>query len=334
MKIGTADTSAWRVCGIDSASTLAFYFEVVNLHNSPVPPDRIGSIQFLTTYHTFSGEWIMRVTTSPHRFASLESQIDNIILGFDQEAAAVLMARYAIFKSDTELPQTIIRWLDKTLIQLFSKFANYQKNQPDSLSISPKFSIYPQFMFHFRRSNLLKVFNNSPDETAFFRHYLLRENTFHSILIIQPMLQSYPLDKSPSPVPLDSSSIQKNVVLLFDSFFLVLVFHGKDIAAWIKQNFHEQPEYQSFKLFLEIPKGDANVLMENRFPRPRYVVCNQGDSQSRFLLSRCNPSKTHSNSQNQIMQSHQNPQENQVILTDDASFQYFYNFLKRLVVQG
>ena len=49
------------------------------------------------------------------------------------------------------------------------KFADYHKEDPTSFRLTDNFSIYPQFMFHLRRSQFLQVFNNSPDETAFYR---------------------------------------------------------------------------------------------------------------------------------------------------------------------
>jgi len=43
------------------------------------------------------------------------------------------------------------------------------KDDPESFVLPNSFSIYPQFMFHLRRSQFLQVFNNSPDETAYYR---------------------------------------------------------------------------------------------------------------------------------------------------------------------
>ena len=48
-----------------------------------------------------------------------------------------------------------------------------------------------QFMFHMRRSQFLQVFNNSPDETSYYRHILLREDITQSLIMIQPILYSY-----------------------------------------------------------------------------------------------------------------------------------------------
>ena len=43
-----------------------------------------------------------------------------------------------------------------------------------------------------RRSQFLHVFGSSPDETAFFRIYLLEEGTINNVLMIQPSLLGNP----------------------------------------------------------------------------------------------------------------------------------------------
>jgi len=49
------------------------------------------------------------------------------------------------------------------------KFGDFNKDDPSSFRFSDQFSMYPQFMFHLRRSQFLQVFNNSPDETSYYR---------------------------------------------------------------------------------------------------------------------------------------------------------------------
>ena len=44
---------------------------------------------------------------------------------------------------------------------------------------------------------------------------------------------------------------------------------------------------------MEAPLEDAAEIVSNRFPVPRYVVTEEGASQARFLLSKLNPSITH-----------------------------------------
>ena len=48
--------------------------------------------------------------------ASVNTQ--HIAAGFDQEAAAVLMARIAIHRGETDDGPDVLRWLDRMLIRL------------------------------------------------------------------------------------------------------------------------------------------------------------------------------------------------------------------------
>jgi protein transport protein SEC23 len=48
------------------------------------------------------------------------------------------------------------------------------------------------------------------------------------------------VDEDPRPVMLDTSSLQKNRVLLLDTIFRVVVWHGSDAAAWRNAKYHEQ----------------------------------------------------------------------------------------------
>ena len=77
--------------------------------------------------------------------------------GFDQEAAAVVMAKLAAYKAESEDTPDVLRWVDRTLIKLASKFGSYQRDNPNSFQLSDSFSLYPQFMFFLRRSPFLQV---------------------------------------------------------------------------------------------------------------------------------------------------------------------------------
>ena len=114
-------------------------------------------------------------------------------------------------------------------------------------------------MFHLRRSQFLQIFGDSPDTTTFYRNVLNREDVNNSLIMIQPTLMSYSMEEPPKPVLLDSMSIQPNVILLLDSFFQVLVFHGETIAAWRREKYHENPTYAAFKELLQIPVAEAQV---------------------------------------------------------------------------
>lgn len=63
--------------------------------------------------------------------------------------------------------------------------------------------------------------------------------------------------------------------------------------------------------------------MADRFPIPRYIVCDQHGSQARFLLSKLNPSTTH------VSGNMYGTPQGQAIFTDDVSLQVFMEHLKK-----
>lgn len=325
-KIGEGGTDKWSCGGLMPSTTLGFYFEIVNSHDNPLPPGRLFYIQLLTTYQHASGKYRLRVTTLAGPWHSNPEDKIPVSLSFDQEAAAVLVARLASHRLDSgDEHDDVLRWIDRSLIRLTSKFAEYMKEQPESLRFEQAFNIYPQFMFHLRRSQFIHVFNSSPDETAFARHTLLGENTSNGLVMIQPSLLAYSFKGPPVPVLLDAKSIQPDTILLLDTFFHVVICHGETIVAWREANYQNNPEYASFKALLQAPQDDALVIMESRYPVPRYIVCDQGKSQARFLLAKLNPSVTHNS---------MGGGGTTAVFTDDVSLNVFMEHLCKLAVQN
>ncbi|XP_023587211.1 protein transport protein Sec23A [Trichechus manatus latirostris] len=261
-------------------------------------------------------------------WADAQTQIQNIAASFDQEAAAILMARLAIYRAETEEGPDVLRWLDRQLIRLCQKFGEYHKDDPSSFRFSETFSLYPQFMFHLRRSPFLQVFNNSPDESSYYRHHFMRQDLTQSLIMIQPILYAYSFSGPPEPVLLDSSSILADRILLMDTFFQILIYHGETIAQWRKSGYQDMPEYENFRHLLQAPVDDAQEILHSRFPMPRYIDTEHGGSQARFLLSKVNPSQTHNNMYAWGQES------GAPILTDDVSLQVFMDHLKKLAVSS
>lgn len=150
--------------------------------------------------------------------------------------------------------------------------------------------------------------------------------------MIQPTLTCYALDSAPQPVLLDSISIRPDAILLLDSFFHIVIFHGEHIAQWRNAGYQDKPEFANFKLLLEAPQQDAKDLLSDRYPIPMYVVCDQHGSQSRFLISKLNPSTTHVNTAAAYGQNA--PAQGQAVFTDDVSLQVFLDHLKKLVTSS
>ena len=165
-----------------------------------------------------------------------------------------------------------------------------------------------------------------------FSHALNEQDVNNSLIMIQPTLMSYTFDTPPMPVLLDSVSIKHDVVLLLDTFFHILIFHGELVAQWRNQGYQDKEGYENFKELLEVPVADAQDLLVDRFPVPRYIVCDQGKSQARFLLSKLNPSTTHMSAT--MYGSTPGAGTGQAIFTDDVSLQVFMEHLKRLVSQN
>uniref|UniRef100_A0A8C3M6E9 Protein transport protein SEC23 n=1 Tax=Chrysolophus pictus TaxID=9089 RepID=A0A8C3M6E9_CHRPC len=327
-ELGIGGTSQWKICGLDPCTTLAIYFEVVNQHNAPIPQGGRGAVQFVTQYQHSSTQKRIRVTTIARNWADAQSQLQHIEAAFDQEAAAVLMARLGVYRAESEEGPDVLRWLDRQLIRLCQKFGQYNKDDPNSFRLSESFSLYPQFMFHLRRSPFLQVFNNSPDESSYYRHHFARQDLTQSLIMIQPILYAYSFHGPPEPVLLDSSSILPDRILLMDTFFQIVIYLGETIAQWQKAGYQDMPEYENFKHLLQAPLDDAQEILQTRFPMPRYVHTEHGGSQARFLLSKVNPSQTHNNLYAWGQES------GAPILTDDVSLQVFMDHLKKLAVSS
>lgn len=88
------------------------------------------------------------------------------------------------------------------------------------------------------------MFNNSPDETAYFRTLLNRETVSNATVMIQPSLICYAFNSLPAPALLDVQSIAADRILLLDAYFSVVIFHGMTIAQWRNMGYHHQPEHK------------------------------------------------------------------------------------------
>ena len=329
-EIGECGTSSWAAAAMDHRSTYAFYFEPISTQPTP---GRQAYVQFQTAYYHPNGTKQLRVSTLSCRYADTSANMAGLAVGFDQEAAAVLMARYAVVKCESEESPDVFRWVDRMLIRLVTRFADYRKDDASSFHLGPEFCLYPQFMYHLRRGPFLNNFNASPDESAFYRSILLRENTFNSLVMIQPMLKCFSFDaEEPYPVLLDASSLKPNVVLLLDSFFHVVIWKGETIQNWFEQGYHEREEYANFKALIMNPEAQAKAILTDRFPVPRFVMCNQGGSQARFLTSKVNPSVTHNTQSSGFAGAPVS--DSSVIITDDVSLRVFMEHLIKLAVQS
>ncbi|KVH87749.1 Gelsolin domain-containing protein [Cynara cardunculus var. scolymus] len=319
-EIGEGGTNIWKLGTMTDKMCIAFFFQVSE--EQKAQPGTAFFIQFITKYRHGNMGIRKRVTSAARRWVS--SGAPEIAAGFDQETAAAVMARLAVHETEKNFPREVVRWLDKELISFASKFGDYICEDPSSFRLSSNFSLYPQFMYHLRRSQFIDVFNSSPDETTFFQLTLTREGVVGSLIMIQPTLSQYSFDGPPIPVLLDVCSLSPDVILLFDSYFYVVIHYGSKIARWKKLGYDRDPNHENFRKLLEAPEVEAEQLVAQRIPVPKLVRCEQHGSQARFLLAKLNPSATHKSSY---------VDGSEVIMTDDVSLQAFIKHLQELAVQ-
>ncbi|XRA99090.1 protein transport protein Sec23 [Pycnococcus provasolii] len=335
--VGHGGTTHWRMSSVAEDTTLALFFDIAAESGQARQGDPTGAygqggseqffLQFITRSVTSTGEHRMRATTITRRWVD-GTDLRDMTSGFDQEAAAVVMARLAAAKMEAEEAEfDATRWLDRSLIRMCSRFGDYRREDPASFQLAPQISLYPQFIFNLRRSQFVQVFNFSPDETAHFRMCLNRVPCSDALAMIQPTLMSYGFQGPPEPALLDVASIAPDRILLLDTFFHTVVFHGQTVAQWREAKYQEQPEHAAFKALLEAPQSDAASIVDTRFPSPRFVDCDQNGSQARFLLARLNPSATYNRDSGVGT-------GGDIIFTDDVALGVFLDHLKKLAVAG
>ncbi|KAL7663245.1 Protein transport protein SEC23 [[Candida] zeylanoides] len=367
--LGQTDTNCWKCCNVGPTSTFAVYLEKRDskaganayvqfiFHYQPTegvdlsPRVRVTTVplavvqdnDFAAMEGGFDQETALVLVAREFVFKmQAEESRDNQAISAKKAApggaAALVSAAAATATAATVSAAAsaglgtagdLAAALDRKLIDFCARFAVYTKGSVESFCLASAYSMFPQFMFHLRRSQLVKVFNNSPDETSYVRHVFLHENLTNSLTIVQPTLLSYDVDNfegEPEPVLLDSMSLGANKVLLLDTFFHVLIYHGSRVAAWRRAKYHEQEGYEYFREFLEAPKREAMEILVERFPLPRFIDCDEGGSQARFLMAKLNPSTSYS--------SHPLGGSRAAdVLTDDVSLQSFMEHVQQVVVQ-
>eukprot|EP01128_Nolandella_sp_AFSM9_P005576 TRINITY_DN2711_c0_g1_i1.p1 TRINITY_DN2711_c0_g1~~TRINITY_DN2711_c0_g1_i1.p1 ORF type:complete len:750 (-),score=124.59 TRINITY_DN2711_c0_g1_i1:204-2351(-) len=323
--VGVGKTCEWKAGVVDPTSSFAIYFEVRNdAGNHLAENGQTGMVQFKTYYTHPSGQRMLRVTTLAHAWAPRRCTPHEMLSGFDQEATIALVARLAIWKSIAE-DMDVLRWLDRHLIQFTRRYAQYRKGDASSLVFPPNIALYPTFMFHLRRGVLVSLFGSSPDETTYYRHYSLRETISNSLTMIQPTLDSYSF-ASPEPVPemLSSNALQDEKLVVLDTFFHVVVWHGKTINEWKQAEYHLKPEYANLASLLAAPRHDAEQLLNSRFPFPLYVQTGFGGSQARFLLAAVDPANS---------AAAPGYEDAKTVNTEDASLESFVSHLRKFTVE-
>lgn len=175
------------------------------------------------------------------------------------------MARLAAFRADSDEGPDVLRWLDRMLIRLVRDLVSFLlelltnllycsvRNSACIPKTIPTVSSSERTFLYIHSSCFIFVGHNSfrfltiarmkPPFTGkivrrsfywFFtystsscRHMLNREDLTQALIMVQPILYSYSFHGPPEPVLLDTSSIQSDRILLMDTFFQIVIYHGE-----------------------------------------------------------------------------------------------------------
>lgn len=64
---------------------------------------------------------------------------------------------------------------------------------------------------------------------------------------VQPTLVSYTLSSPPQFVPLDLTVVKADNILLYDSFFEIVVHHGSTITQWRRAGYQDDDSHKNFR---------------------------------------------------------------------------------------
>ncbi len=330
--VAVGGTCAWRMGGLDHSSSIALFFDIAAAPAAAVPPQAL--VQIATRYRHASGRKRLRITTIaiPMRDLKDPESAAMIYKSFDQEAAAALVTRYMISRSATDSPTEICRLIDRMLIRFSACVGNYTKGDPASFKFDRPHLFFPQFMFHLRRSQFVQLFNNSPDETVFFKSIGSREDCNNTLPMIQPTLTSFTPSEGAKPVALDTSAMHPGCILLLDTFFHIVVWYGSQIVQWRNDiNSLSEDARPLFVQLLNAPLEEARQSMRDRFPTPRFIECVEGGSQARFLVAKLDHSRKTNAANGSLASQLDGPPG---VFTDDVSLSVFLSHLSKVAVQN
>lgn len=114
--------------------------------------------------------------------------------------------------------------------------------------------------------------------------------------------------------------MKDDVILLLDTYFVVIEWYGATVHSWEENRYHEMEEYEHIANLFNEPKIDIDGIMKSRFPVANFYHVHPYHSKERYLKSRVSPKKA-------MGQEHEN------MLTDDSDLRGFMQHLVRVVVR-
>lgn len=262
-KVAECETNSWFIGGLDHNLSITFFLDLMQGKNAKTA-DNNAYIQFATRYKHPTGSIFLRVTTIVRNYLEKSNALQYLV-GVDQETVIAVYSKMAARRSMDIDPVAVIRWLDRTLINIMKKYSQFRKGVVESFQVCEELYLLPQFFYYLRKGNLVRKFATSVDEACYYRLCIDRENVANSLIMIQPSLTQYDLEnENPVAAICDIESMKDDVILLMDSYFHIVVWHGGNIAGWVREGYHNQEGYENLKAILESPTEDIKVAPSNK----------------------------------------------------------------------
>lgn len=277
---------------------------------------------------------------------------------FDQKCWLVILSRLLINKIDTTIGfdkfDNLLTLIDDTVVELLHNFGGVSLSVKRDVDVSnpfheleqqyeinDNFKALPGYTYSLRRNpQLIKIFNSSPDETAFYHNWFMKSSCKVSLGMIQPKL--YQLGQGEIPLDSNCLTVPPNNFLIMDTIFLIIIYCIKDDIDKLPLHPSNNDDliFNHDKLIEQPMKfvTDHLLAQENRLI-PKYVITQTNHSQARFLTSRLNPidvDLSQEFSQLSVKDSgfwdffkkKSLPQSNnRILMTDDISLKQYYNGL-------
>ncbi|EGV64030.1 hypothetical protein PSN45_003887 [Yamadazyma tenuis] len=274
---------------------------------------RVTNITKKTTLYYLAANKV-KMSNNTYKLVNTKSSIikeEKLLESFDQFAFIVIFTRLILDKIDSILGfeefDSVIGSIDKVLIRLLHYFGGISLNQAylsgsnpysnllddivQKYTINENFKELPSLTYYLRRNpQLIRIFNSSPDETAFYHHWFMNVESDISLTMIKPKMYSL-FEGNISEISLDAQNVLSappDCFIVMDSVFSIIIYkndlslrlHHSSNLHLIDDNHDSIEEVMTFIKTL----GDRRL-------QPKYVITQKNHSQSRFLLARLNPAE-------------------------------------------
>ena len=277
---------------------------------------RVTTIKRPTTLSILAANQV-KLSSGRYKLVNQNSMIlkeKALIESFEYKTWMALFTRLLVDKIDTTIGfesfEEVVDEVDQALIRLTKYYGGLHIEQSNSTNpyeklrliqtINNKFKDLPSYSYALRRNpQLVRIFNSSPDETAFYHHLFKRSGVEDSCAMIKPHLYKVQSDSLEeilldiTSVDPDASAPQYYVLDAVVTVIIYLLFKDPQDALPLHPsnnddiiNGSRDVDNPHLKTILDLV--DAKFV-QPRPNKPKVVLTQSGHSQARYIKARLNP---------------------------------------------